>query len=121
MPVGFSTHFLLMQLLCENCKSLSDHAVPRIRVGVRLGYFKLPALLQGARSGWKVAQCQGVRSRPGGLPEEWGALGTTHGSIRLAGERKVQRLSPGCRSGWWRCWSSLSCAAAQESLAIVLW
>lgn len=82
-------YFLLMQLLHDNCKSQSDHATPQIRAGVRLGCFKLPALH------W------GVRSRPGETPEEQELLGTAHGSARLAGERKVQRLSPGWRSGWW--------------------
>lgn len=85
----FSIHFPLIQLLCDNCKSQSDHAMPQIRAGVRLGCFQLPALH------WEV------RSRPGRLPEEQDLLGMAHGSARLAGERKVQKISPGWISGWW--------------------
>jgi len=45
-----------MQLLHENCKTLSDHAVPQVRAGVRLDCFKPPVLLCGARPGWKAAR-----------------------------------------------------------------
>lgn len=34
------------------------------------------------------------------MPEKRDPLGTVHGSARLAGEGKVQGLSPGWRSGW---------------------
>lgn len=57
-----------MQLLRENGKSLSDHAVPQIRAGVSLGCFKLPALPRGVWPSWKAArtaQRRGSEADPG--------------------------------------------------------
>lgn len=65
-----------MQLLRENCKSLSEHAVLRTRAGAQLGCFKPPALLQGTRPGWKAAraaQSRGLQEQSRGPEADLGA------------------------------------------------
>lgn len=96
LHVGFPIHFLLVRLLRENCQSRSDHAVPRIRAGVRLGCFKPPALLQGARPGWEGSwdsMVMGGQERaPGGLPG--GAVCAGH-SLR---QRQTHRRGEGAEA-----------------------